>query len=113
MQNQNIKRGRGRPKKYSTEEERKNVLRQQKSKYMLDKEWYCDICKNGKNYTLAGKSCHLKTKKHEKNHDIKFYRRFESIIRRNEGDEYWEENRNDIKKCSRRFTIMCMNECYK
>ena len=35
--------------------------------YMLKKEWYCDICKNGKNYTLAGKSCHLKTRKHVNN----------------------------------------------
>ena len=40
---------------------------------MLNKEWYCDICKTGRNYTLAGKYCHLKTKKHIKNsraHDI-------------------------------------------
>jgi len=64
MENQNVKRGRGRPPKYSTEEEKKDAIKKQKSKYMLDKEWYCDICKNGKNYTLAGKHCHLKTKKH-------------------------------------------------
>jgi len=62
MENQNIKRGRGRPKVFS-DEERKN----HKTVYMLNKEWYCDICKNGKNYTLAGKSCHLKTNKHIKN----------------------------------------------
>ena len=67
MENQNVKRGRGRPPKYSTEEERKDALRRQKSKYMLDKEWYCDICKTGRNYTLAGKHCHLKTIKHRKN----------------------------------------------
>jgi len=40
-------------------------------KYMNDKmksyEWYCDICDNGKNYTLGGKVMHLKTKKHERN----------------------------------------------
>ena len=35
--------------------------------YMLNKEWYCDICKTGKNYTLAGTRSHLKTKKHMKN----------------------------------------------
>ena len=29
---------------------------------MLGKEWYCDICNTGINYTLAGKHCHLKTK---------------------------------------------------
>ena len=59
MENQNVKRGRGRPRKL-TDEERKN----NKSAYMLNKEWYCNFCKNGRNYTLAGKSCHLKTKKH-------------------------------------------------
>ena len=58
----NIKRGRGRPKVFS-DEERKN----HKTTYMLGKEWYCDICKNDKNYTLAGKTLHLKTKKHRKN----------------------------------------------
>ena len=57
IQNQNVKRGRGRPRKL-TDEERKN----NKTTYMLNKEWYCDICKTGRNYTLAGKSCHLKTK---------------------------------------------------
>ena len=67
MDNQNVKRGPGRPKKYSTEEERKNALRQQKTKYMLNKEWYCDICNTNRNYTLAGKHCHLKSKKHIKN----------------------------------------------
>jgi len=66
MENQNVKRGRGRPKVF-TDEERKN----HKTTYMLNKEWYCDICKTGRNYTLAGKSCHLKTKKHIKNvHEI-------------------------------------------
>ena len=32
------------------------------------KEWYCDICNNGKNYTLRGKWSHLGTKKHERNY---------------------------------------------
>ena len=63
--NQNIKRGRGRPNVFS-DEERKN----HKTAYMLNKEWYCEVCKNGKNYTLAGKSCHLKTKKHRKNTNV-------------------------------------------
>ena len=66
MENQNVKRGPGRPKKYSTEDERKDALKRQKSKYMLNKDWYCDVCNNGRNYTLAGKHCHLKTKKHRK-----------------------------------------------
>ena len=65
MENQNVKRGRGRPKVF-TDEERKN----HKTTYMLNKEWYCDICKTGRNYTLAGKSCHLKTKKHIRNSNL-------------------------------------------
>ena len=67
MENENVKRGPGRPKKYSTEEEKKNALRQQKTKYMLNKEWYCDVCNTGCNYTLAGKWCHLNTKMHKNN----------------------------------------------
>ena len=62
MENQNIKRERGKPRYYTEEERRKN-----KTSYMLSKPWYCDICNNDKNYTLAGKSCHLKTKKHMTN----------------------------------------------
>ena len=66
MENQNVKRGRGRPKKYSTEEERiKN-----KTTYMLNRPWYCEICKTGRNYTLAGKQCHLNTIKHRLNNEI-------------------------------------------
>ena len=34
--------------------------------YMLNKEWFCDICKNDKNYTMAGKTLHCRTKKHLK-----------------------------------------------
>ena len=62
MDNQNVKRGRGRPKVLTDEERRKN-----KTACMLNKEWHCEICKTGRNYTLAGKHCHLKTMKHRKN----------------------------------------------
>ena len=62
MEKNNIKRGRGRPR-ILTDEERKN----NKTAYMLEKEWYCNICNTGINYTLAGKHCHMKTKKHIKN----------------------------------------------
>ena len=66
MENQNVKRGRGRPRVFTNEE-----IKNHKSAYMLNKEWYCDICKTGRNYTLAGKSCHLKTKKRIRNvHEI-------------------------------------------
>ena len=70
MENQEIKRGRGRPKKYQAEEERREAMKNTKTKYMLNKEWCCDVCKTGRNYTLAGKHCHLSTKKHKKNVDL-------------------------------------------
>ena len=35
---------------------------------LYNKEWYCDICNNGKNYTLRGKWSHIGTKKHERNY---------------------------------------------
>ena len=63
MENQNVKRGRGRPKVF-TDEERKN----HKTTYMLNRPWYCEICRNGHNYTLAGKWMHLKSKKHRYNY---------------------------------------------
>ena len=59
--NISIKKGRGRPRILTDEERRKN-----KTKCMLRKEWFCNICNTGINYTLAGKHCHLKTKKHIK-----------------------------------------------
>ena len=62
MEANNVKRGRGRPRIF-TDSERIN----RKTAYMLNKEWYCNVCKNGINYTLAGKWCHLKTTKHQKN----------------------------------------------
>ena len=68
MENQNIKRGR--PKIYFTEEARKEAFKKSKTKYMLNKEWYCDVCKTGRNYTLAGKHCHLNTIKHRLNNEI-------------------------------------------
>ena len=70
MEKQNVKRGRGRPKKYSTEEEKKEATKQLKTKYMLNKPWYCDTCGTGRNYTLAGKWGHLNTKKHRFNDKI-------------------------------------------
>ena len=62
MENENVKRGRGRPKVFTDDE-----IKKHKTDYMLNKEWYCDVCQNGKNYTLAGKSCHLLTNKHSVN----------------------------------------------
>ena len=52
---------------YATEEERIKAIRASRNKYQKNKEWYCDICLNGKNYTARGKFGHLKTKKHNKN----------------------------------------------
>ena len=57
-------------KKYFTEEEKINAIRQSKNKYMVNKEWLCPDCGN-RNYTLAGKWTHLKSKKHIKNYLLK------------------------------------------
>ena len=54
------------PIKYATEEERKNAIKKSKTKYMMNKEWFCPICVKI-NYKLAGKWNHLKTKKHIEN----------------------------------------------
>ena len=43
--------------------------RKYKNEKMKSYDWYCDICNNGKNYTLRGKFMHLKTKKHSRNYD--------------------------------------------
>ena len=53
-------------KKYFTEEERLKAIRQSKTKYMVNKQWLCPHC-NNRDYTLAGKWTHLKSKKHIKN----------------------------------------------
>ena len=52
---------------YATEEERMKSLRASRNKYQKNKEWYCDICRNGNNYTIRGKYSHQKTKLHNKN----------------------------------------------
>ena len=62
MDNEKTK-SRGRPPKYNSEMERKNAIRQSKTRYMLNKEWICIVCDNN-NYTLSGKCKHLHTKKH-------------------------------------------------
>lgn len=59
MENQNK---RDRPRKLTDEERKRN-----KTKYMVNKPWYCIICNTGRNYTLAGKHCHLNTLKHRRN----------------------------------------------
>lgn len=60
MKNETVKRRPGRPRILTAEQRKQN-----KTKYMLNKDWYCDICRNDINYTLAGKFCHLKTKNHK------------------------------------------------
>ena len=61
-----------RPTKYSSDEERKEALKKSKSKYMLNKEWFCSISDNQINYRLAGKSGHLRTAKHKRNYEKYF-----------------------------------------
>ena len=53
----------GRRQKYDTEEDRKDAIKESKTRYMLNKEWICEAC-GGHNYSLAGKHIHMKTKKH-------------------------------------------------
>ena len=57
-------------KKYFTEDERIQAIKQSKNKHMRNKEWLCTVCDNH-NYKLAGKWRHLKTKKHTKKRAIK------------------------------------------
>lgn len=56
----------GRPIKYLSEEERQKAITKSKTKYMLNKEWLCPVCGN-RDYSLAGKWSHIKTKKHIRN----------------------------------------------
>ena len=65
MDNIKVKRGVGRPRIYTDKENRTH-----RTTYMLNKKWYCDICETNRNYTLAGKWCHLKTQKHKTNEKI-------------------------------------------
>ena len=69
----------GRPIKYLSEEDRKNALKQSKTKYMLNKEWRCEAC-DDHNYTLAGKWSHLKSKKHIFNCIIKALKDDDDIV---------------------------------
>lgn len=57
----------GRPKLYFTEEERKKGINRTKAKYGMNTNWYCDICKNNKNYKMCGKTKHLNAKTHQRN----------------------------------------------
>ena len=52
-------------KNYKTKEERKDAIRRSKTRYMLSKISYCEVC--DREYCLAGKTQHLKTTKHNKN----------------------------------------------
>ena len=53
---------RGRKPKYNCDEDRKQSIKESKTKYMLNKSWKCNICQYESN--LASKHMHLKTKKH-------------------------------------------------
>ena len=59
-----MKKEKARPYFYKTEKERKDVIRRSKTRYMLSKIWYCEVCDRA--YCLAGKTQHLKTIKHNK-----------------------------------------------
>ena len=42
------------------------IKKQNRTNWMLNSEWYCDICNNGINYRYTGKCNHLKTHSHIK-----------------------------------------------
>ena len=52
---------------YKTEEERLAALRASRYKYQKNKAWYCDVCNNGKRYSISGKSNHEKTQNNKMN----------------------------------------------
>ena len=58
MDNQKVKKEKVRPYFYKTDEERKDAIRRSKTRYMLSKIWYCEVCNH--EYCLAGKTQHLK-----------------------------------------------------
>ena len=53
---------RGRKPKFDNDIDRKQSIKESKTKYMLNKSWKCNICQYESN--LASKHMHLKTKKH-------------------------------------------------
>ena len=55
----------GRKPKFDNDTDRKESIKDSKTKYMLNKSWRCEICQYDSN--LASKHMHLKTKKHIKN----------------------------------------------
>ena len=55
----------GRNKKYQTEEERKQAIKDRKREYMRSKPWHCKAC--DKDFSLGGKYMHIKSKLHCKN----------------------------------------------
>ena len=59
------KRCRGRPKKYFTDEERKQADKQYVKECMERNPFYCDVCDHI--HHMASKSKHLKSRKHIKN----------------------------------------------
>lgn len=56
---------RGRPKKYHTPEEIKEANKLYVKKHMNSHKWHCKICE--KDYHVASKAKHIKSKKHIKN----------------------------------------------
>ena len=50
---------------YKNDQDRKEANKKTKTKYMVNKQWICPVY--NKDYKLAGKTQHLKTKKHHNN----------------------------------------------
>lgn len=74
MENQEVFKKRGRPFLYNNDKDGQEARTRSKNKYGLETKWFCDICNNNHNYTMAGKHSHLNTQKHRRNEFIKdFY----------------------------------------
>ena len=58
------RRGQHGPIKHFSEEERKRAITQSKTRYMVNKSWVCPS--RGRDYSLAGKTQHIRSKKHKR-----------------------------------------------
>ena len=60
-----LKRSRGRPKKYHNDEDKRLAYYRQIKEFMLRNPFHCDICDH--TYHMSSKSKHLRSNKHMKN----------------------------------------------
>ena len=66
-----VKKEKVRPYFYQAEEERKDTIIRSKTRYMLSKIWYCEVC--DREYCLAGKYKEVRSKTLKKIYSIYIY----------------------------------------